>query len=494
MKKLIPLVLALLAVFSCKSGEKSSAAEPAIEINVENIRHFTADLKFRTLNLTSIYLEVKDSKKAPTAAELIESGVKIEGDSYAISNLEPSKKYWVFAVGVNEEGKSGRVASASFTTMAPSDKIYSWEESRKELPDISDMMLLYGGSAHREPRWKAKWPYERLVPYVTCKDAEGNEQWLFESFLAIEFADTDANMTLWPGPEGTSMTSADKASWQRLIDYWFEEGNGFDALDKVIEDAAKRIGAPKSKRFVIMVLPEAMIYHHYADKSSSTKYWGELEGRQLDFSIGEDRRSAQIWYINEVRRRFDEAKFKNLELVGFYVVSEDIAMGDGTGDPIINGWCQDIKRNEELFPAICDYLHAYNEGMYWIPYYEAAPYTYWKDLHIDWAVMQPNIFWLGEEDKPWSKFFRMISESGMGMEIEFDDALLAGQPNPELYRTRLRAYLANCKKYGVYGYKPLGVYGDNDTLYKLWESNDPEDQQIYRELCDFFLENPRKKF
>ena len=55
-----------------------------------------------------------------------------------------------------------------------------------------------------------------------------------------------------------------------------------------------------------MVLPDPIIYKVYDGKGNgkgdpgSTVYWGELNGRKMDFSTAEDRIAAYKWYVDEV--------------------------------------------------------------------------------------------------------------------------------------------------------------------------------------------------
>lgn len=72
--------------------------------------------------------------------------------------------------------------------------------------------------------------------------------------------------------------SAGKAQWQELIDYYFTDGNGIEALEEAVKEAAARLGKAPQKRKVIMVLPDPVIHRHYIDTMSSTTYWGALDG------------------------------------------------------------------------------------------------------------------------------------------------------------------------------------------------------------------------
>ena len=159
---------------------------------------------------------------------------------------------------------------------------YDWERGRKDLLTATDAVLCYGGSHHRTPYL---WDEERLAPYVTCVDSAGREQWLFDGFIFLEFVDAARpDGATWAFETGNpNAPAAGRAQWEELLDYWFAAGNGFEALDRTVEAAAARIGEPPAKRRVIMMLPDPVIYRNYADTTSATDYWGELDGRRLDF-------------------------------------------------------------------------------------------------------------------------------------------------------------------------------------------------------------------
>ena len=95
--------------------------------------------------------------------------------------------------------------------------------------------------------------------------------------------------------------AAGKEQWQELIDYWFDKDNGINALEEAVKEAAQRMGTPPSKRKVVMIMPDPIIYREYADESASTVYWGELNGRTMNFANAQDRTAVYKWYIDQVQ-------------------------------------------------------------------------------------------------------------------------------------------------------------------------------------------------
>ena len=427
-----------------------------------------------------VLCQATSDTQSQTAQRVVETGAKYAQPRIVIDRLAPHTLYTVFLVACNDKGEYGALQHVQFaTTGAPSDK-YPWEESRSGITSFTDLVLCYGGSNHRKPY---EWDKQRFAPYITYKDEQNTEHWLFDAFLCIEFQTSVHSYML-----GLKLPSAGKEQWQELIDYWFDRDKGMNALEAAVRDASKRLGAPSSKRKVIMVLPDAIIYQTYDDTKASTTYWGALEGRTMDFSVAEDRVAASRWYIDEIRRKFFEANYQYIELAGFYIVSEDLATPKF-------GWNPELKKSDEIVPPVSKYLHGLNECLCWIPYNCATGYNHWKEMGIDYAYMQPNYFWDGT--KSFSQFFSDIKSNDLSMELEFETdpspwagSVLEGDPDCDTYKARFREYMSNAKANGVYGTKPLSYYHGTNGLYDLWKSADPKDKALYHEFCRFVINNP----
>ena len=349
------------------------------------------------------------------------------------------------------------------------------------------MVLCYGGSHHRTPY---RWDKERFTPFVTYVDKRGREHWLFDSFLCLEFQDSSrpdgGKYAYMVGVLRGQGVSAGKEQWKELIDYWFDGDNGVNALEAAVKEASERLGTPPAKRKVVMVMPDPIIYRKYDDTKESTTYWGSLDGRQMDFGKGADRVAAYKWYIDEVRRRFDEGNYQYVELAGFYPISEEIVT---PGD----GYCHELKKSEEVIPQIAEYLHSINQSFCWIPYNRAAGYTKWKEMGIDYAYMQPNHYWDDKGVRPLARYFSDIKAYDLAMEFEFEETLLEGKENCGLYKKRFLEYMAGAKKHGIYGRKPLSYYHGTNGFYDLSKSENEKDRKLYHKFCRFVLNNPLRK-
>ena len=206
---------------------------------------------------------------------------------------------------------NGPTGDAAPATRNSEPKMYAWEQERDAIPSYTDLVLCYGGSHHRTPY---RWDKERFTPFVTYVDEEGREHWLFDGFLFLEFQDSSrpdgGKYAYMVGVLRGQGVSAGKQQWKELIDYWFDGDNGVNALEAAVKEASQRLGTPPAKRKVVMVMPDPIIYRKYDDTSESTTYWGSLDGRRMDFAKGADRVAACKWYIDQVRRRFDEGNYQ----------------------------------------------------------------------------------------------------------------------------------------------------------------------------------------
>ena len=343
-----------------------------------------------------------------------------------------------------------------------------------EKKGYDNMALLYGGNVQRNP---SDWTKERLASHVTYTDPEGNETWLFDAFLALEIWDkgTDGNRVRSLGT-GYGNKSGDRVSWQHFLDWWFTPGNGFDALDQAVEDAKKRIGRPATKRKVVISVPDPIIYEDYKDTLSSTVYWGELDGKQLDFSKGEDRLAAVHWFIDQAIRRWKAAGYRNIVLEGFYCFTEDIVTPG-------NGWSYELKKSDQLYPAISDYVHSLGYTMSWIPYNHAGGYNKWQDFHLDYVMMQPNYLWHPEYSMDTYK--ESVRKNGLSMELELDGSVMRGSSGSDSARERFYRYMEICRELDLYGKRELSYYLGGNSLNDLKNSSDPVDQQLYHDFCRF---------
>ena len=437
----------------------------------------------------------------------------------SLEGLSPGHDYVLGIRGTGPGGEQGSVQTVPFSTASAPANMYDWEYARSGPPVPADMTLIPGHSSHRSP---LEWEKERWLTHVAYTDEKGAEHWLFDSFLLIEGQQN--------GRYGQSITtfvitdddrpSGTRSQWQKLLDFWFTGGdflwqesswgNGvdsfgrsytgetytlhfpagqLDALEECVADVSSRIGAPRTKRLVIMGLPEPIYYDNYIralqSGGGSTVYWGTLDGRALDFSLVEDRVAAYKWFMDETRKAFHRKGYRHIELGGFYILPEVLS----------TTWRSEYKRYDLVIPAVADYAHNCNEALFWIPYCMAEGYKKWESFGFDLAFMQPNYYWEPEK-KPMSATFQAINSYRMGLELEFEYSMVEsvnGSASAQTYRQRFQQYLGWARSSGVYGTRPIALYSGTDAMHQLAVSPLPGDQAMYHRLGRFIIESPLKK-
>lgn len=515
MRKMIYILLLSMLMVSCQATEKPEYVKhPVVEISFDSFYLDGVFLNVRSLNADDVYgLAVRTDAPVPSACEVISKGTKAEGKRLFIAGLEKSTEYNVYCVGVLGESV-GDVECIWIKTSS----LYSWESSRSDILSFADMDLLPGGVSNKTPN---RWNANRIRPHVTFIDSDGQEKWLHEAFLLIGGGD-DKEGVVFHIPDGKEK-SGEKDSWKRYADWWLGEDGDLKVLDKAISDAGLRIGKPSFRHKVVISMPDPIMLEYFYDKSSSTKYWGESFGRRLDFSDTSDQILAYRWFIDYVRELWAKASLQNVELAGFYILSEVLVAKP-------SGWNYKYKRWDEILPSVSNYLHEMKYGLYWIPYYQADGYDVTDKLGIDYTWLQPNKYWdytEKKQKKSWKWVFNTMSAYGHGMELEFEGShgepgwsqceegvprtsssiletvrtdndaqgTAKGKPNPQASRNKqlLRDYMREFKEAGFYGTARIATYSGTDALFELATSSDAKDREMYLEYCHFIVENPLRK-
>ncbi len=503
MKRLLPFTLLVLLAAGCGEEQGGYQPSPAVRLTVGEVGFATATILVESIYCDEVFILADSDLQSVSAAQVISEGVPA-GDGVAVlTGLRPGTRYTAFGVG-RKGDKVSNVEKVNFTTSAQAGTLYPYEQGRDGAPVFADITLCPGGGKPNSNSWFSvpfDWDKERFAPHVSYSDSEG-QHWLFEAFLALTGLDQDGKSFVI---SSGGAASADKDSWEDLIQYWVGEGGAFSALDEAIAEASAAIGSLPPARYAIMVMPDPIQFACFADKNSSTTYWGFLEGRLLDFSKSEDQVRALRWYIDRVRAEFAARNFRYLELGGFYILSEELVARPG-------GWNYDQKRWDQILPPVGEYLDSCNEGLYWIPYLGAAGTDLWESLGITYSWLQPNYYWDTSGSKPLAKTMDRIRQFGMGIELEFEYSMveevmkIPGIKGPDAQgnysftlsdvpslRSRFREYMTAFKDSGLYGKERIALYSGSNAFFQLATSKENDDIAMYLELCRFISENPLRK-
>ncbi|SEF97871.1 DUF4855 domain-containing protein [Parabacteroides chinchillae] len=321
-------------------------------------------------------------------------------------------------------------------------------------PFARDMVLIYAGGSHRKA-----WDKSQFEPYVAMKDGKGKNQWLFDGYLFLEIKNGQGRgFASYYEKEG-----ARRQEWTKLLDDYFTPGQMVCALNDCVGEV--RAANPKKfeKKKVVIGMPEPI---------PNQKDWGEIDGKVMDFSNGEDRLAACQWFVNYAIKKFNEANLDNLELSGFYWIAEE------------------ATNSRSLAHNVGDYVRSKGFNFNWIPYFKSDGFQEWKTLGFDIAYLQPNYFF--DKKVPFERLdqaCKLAAENGMCLEMEFDErALKSGG-----FGSRLSDYINAFDECGAFASFPIAYYQGDRAFYNLFHSKDIEDKQLYMELAKRIAERQKSK-
>jgi hypothetical protein len=329
-----------------------------------------------------------------------------------------------------------------------------WE---KRPPNITDLALIYQGSAQRP-----QWTRQRYAPYVSYRDPrDGQEQWLFDGFLFIEFEDGRGH-AFQARPH---VRPAQKAHWLALLEKNFAPDDGIPNLERICRDTAARIGPPPRRRQIIITLPEA---------SNSQTNWGEINGRPLDFRKTADRLAATDWYLNLVLQKWKKFAPQQLNLAGFY-------------------WGYESAPIDQFVKEAAQLVHTHGKQFFWIPYWHLPPVkgkqANWHSLGFDAAWQQPNHFFHPEiPDTRLDEACAFAKEHGMGLEMECNGRML---DKPKDFERRFDVYLDAFMQHGVKDASSIAYYEDGGTLFRLANSHESQMRAHYDRIAQFIVDRQK---
>ena len=261
------------------------------------------------------------------------------------------------------------------------------EPSEDLLGGTKHLCLLYHSEGSK--------PYtvENLIPYLAYVDRQGVIQdTMFDSYLFLH--DTGEMPSGASAFEGSVMSD-----WQWCIDDMFVENTNLYALDAAAGQVKEALGLGSDFKYKVT----ATLYY----PNSTMTDFGDVDGdgKSESFAVYEDRMKAYKWYIGQIEKRFAEAGFENIVLVGYYWWDESI----NNQEPYI----------KQTTNAISDYLHSIDRDFFWIPYHCASGFGDWANYGFDIACMQPNYVFKAEA--PYANLInneKLTRMYGMGVEIE----------------------------------------------------------------------------
>jgi hypothetical protein len=187
---------------------------------------------------------------------------------------------------------------------------------------------------------------------------------------------------------------ADQNTWQKWLDELYTSGRNLDAL----------YNAASGPVDVWVSLP-------YPRRGQS--YFGEINGRTLDFADNEDRFVALNWWVDTFLQRWQESVQLHDKLVfrGFVWLREVILP----------------EEDGELVTRVNQEIHDRNRLTFWLPNYGSYSFWEWRQFGFDVAAVNPNFYGAGPYGREWVEWTGVGARTyNMGIQIPCGRGLLYG--------------------------------------------------------------------
>lgn len=278
------------------------------------------------------------------------------------------------------------------------------------LGGVHDLVLIYHNAVETSEDF--------FLPYVAYLDKDGNIlDTMFDGFL---FLPSTGNLPSGGYPYDSSEKPNKWSDWKYLYNLTFEEGKGFDALNKTTAKVKEALNLPddfKVKVYATIMYP-----------SADAKNFGDCDddGTAEDMTLLADRLKVISTYMDMYLNTFAEKNYDNLELDGFYWFHE----------------AAHYNKDYEMISGAAQIAKERGTQTFWIPYFKASGYNMWDQYEFATACMQPN--YVFNSSVPYSQLedaAKLIKDGGMGIEIEINTKALSNSN----YFKRYMSYLG----YGI---------------------------------------------
>ena len=308
-----------------------------------------------------------------------------------------------------------------------------------------DVLLAYFCHESKKPITK-----DIFLPHVAYMENGEIKDTLFDGFLFLPYV-----AFLYDKYKKRPLK---KESWQYYIDTQYVKDGNMDALEQAAAEVGEKLGMPdyKVKVYLSILYPVTEVTE-----------FGEIDGKNLDFSKLEDRKAGLKWLIDEQYKRFIEKNYKHIELKGYYWFTEEINYSD--------------SQLLELLRYTTDYVRDMGLITTWIPYFHASGYNDWQNLGFDVVCYQPNYAF--NQAVPDSRLFNAASTAKLhGMCIELE----VGGTQPWNIERIKKYYAAGAltgyMKDAAHMYYQGGV---PDVYYSAYKSEDPDLHSVYTDTYRF---------
>ncbi len=341
--------------------------------------------------------------------------------------------------------------------------------------EVCDPVLIYSGGLAKRPTWNE----QNLRPYVTHLYADGHRDWFFDSFIfneTIRSTPDRGNVVL--GNASAGQVPSVKEDWEWWVDHVFAPDHDLHALDKLIGKYKKELGEPRMRHKVIISACAPCKDGSGGGAVWADINWGEINGTKINLARKQHRIIATNWHIDQIKKRFEDEHFENIDLAGIYWIEES------------------LFSNSDILPAVNAHIKSIGLRSYWIPYWENNDQYALSGMDkygFDMVWRQPNYFFYktGSYDLPdYQQLVDCIESSkkwGLGLELEFEtqDKSNGMHEVSEKMHQRLIDYIDAFEKYGVWDESGVAHYGGSKGFVDMAASSDPVNQATMDRLASF---------
>lgn len=369
---------------------------------------------------------------------------------------------WTFLDEIEIWGVDGKAKHA--TKLKPEQPAYL--QPGKATGGISNLALLYNG--HYDSG-AGDWTKENIIPYISYVDAQGEPvDWFYDGVLYLGIRTQD-------GQRDFGM-NAKLADWQWYLDKNFAEQGDMWQLNEATKEVGAKLGEPKHKTKVVLMVPSP---------ADGTGEFGDVDGDGIPENFNPNQVGAEAayagkqkaidWYMNQVKQRWAEKNYSNLELTGMYWMAESANFYD--------------ENNVKIIQHTSELVHQQKQKFFWIPNFYGTGVSGWEKLGFDAVAYQPNHFF----DEPGDKSrvedaAGLAKQYGVGVEMELDERMNSFPA----FRDKYINYLNGGVDYGYMNDAYKAHYQGNVALLNSAKSNDPNNRILYEWMYQFVTKNYQK--
>jgi len=280
---------------------------------------------------------------------------------------------------------------------------------------------------------------------------------LFKSFV---FSPTPAFMYDYVSKD-QGQRQFKKDDWLSFVyDYTFKPGKNMDALEEAVESVKTTLGLKDYK---------VQVYLSLLNPVTTVTDFGEVNGKNLDFSKEADRLEAVKWLAQEQLKAFKSKNYKNIEVAGFFWFKEEIVM----------------QKEAVLVKQVVDYIHSIGYLATWSPYFGAQGFDQNDKFGFDVVTMQANYYPDSANipnNGPVSRLRQLAAYTealGIGAEMEI------GSSRPASVKG-FKEYIAAGLEYGFSDkYHVWYLNGGPAQIYSLYHSRDAYVRSGYSDMYKY---------